>query len=84
MELKEKVMGLLFFCCTASLFAAENNAIKIVSVNSSGTLAGYKEECVMDGIISDQSRWVGTPDKDGDIWIEFKLAKKQTKRARGY
>ena len=77
MELKEKVMGLLFFCCTASLFAAENNAIKIVSVNSSGTLAGYKEECVMDGIISDQSRWVGTPDKDGDVWIEFKLAKKQ-------
>lgn len=51
--------------------------IEVVSVRASSTEIGYNPAFVVDGVISDTSRWVGGSGAEGDIWLEFNLPKKE-------
>ncbi|HKK17466.1 MAG TPA: hypothetical protein VJ952_02195, partial [Opitutales bacterium] len=64
---------------SASVFgkASEPTPLEVVSAQASGVYQNYGPSLAVDGKISDESRWVGGPDDEGNIWLELGLAEKQ-------
>ena len=69
--------SVLLVCFAATLSAGQVKPVKTSVIRSSGFYNNYKPELCIDGVINDNSRWVGKPDSSGAMWIELKLEKKQ-------
>jgi hypothetical protein len=66
-----------FICAGAFAMADGQKPVKAAVISASGVYKDYKAENCVDGVVSDDSRWIGTPDASGSIWVELTLAAKQ-------
>jgi hypothetical protein len=69
--------ALLSLCLIAGTRSVLAGNLQIQDARASGVLNQYVPENAFDGEITDTSRWIGTADGQGEIWIELRLAEKQ-------
>ncbi|MDD7985248.1 glycoside hydrolase family 31 protein [Lentisphaera marina] len=68
-----KFIVFLFVLISSSLAKPISN---IEVIKSSGDYKEYDKNQAIDGVVTDASRWIGTKDSSGKIWLELKLDEK--------
>ena len=72
----KRIVSAVILFCVYVIHADELKPLKASVLKASGFYKTYASERCVDGVVSDDSRWIGKPDGKGNIWIEFKLPAK--------
>lgn len=59
------------------LHAAKLEPIQNIRTESSPVLKDYTADKAVDGVVSDESRWIGIPDAEGKIWLQLSWDEEQ-------
>ena len=77
MKPKIKTIYSAIVLISASLHAAKLEPIQNIRAESSPALKDYTADKAVDGVVSDESRWIGTPDAEGKIWLQLSWDEEQ-------
>ncbi|MDZ8119097.1 discoidin domain-containing protein [Pontiella agarivorans] len=72
-----KEIIVLLSALLATNVLAQENRLTVEQARASQTYRKYAASFACDGKISNESRWIGSKDHDGAIWLELKLAQVQ-------
>ena len=57
--------------------AEEKTKVKVIATEASGVFKNHEASNAIDGDVKDNSRWIGTKDSKGKIWLTLKLENRQ-------
>lgn len=70
-------LGFLYYTSFANAGEPQAQPIEVISTQASSVYKSYDSSLAVDGKISDDSRWVGGPDAEGNIWLEVTFSKQE-------
>ena len=79
--MKAATTKILFLVICLITFAYAEPIQNIQAIASSADYKHYHKNHAFDGVVTDKSRWIGSKDENGQIWLELKLPKKMAVKA---
>ena len=79
--MKTAATKILFLVICLITFAYAEPIQNIQAIASSADYKHYHKSHAFDGVVTDKSRWIGSKDENGQIWLELKIPKKMEVKA---